>query len=67
MTQSVSVRYLIAGTVAEETWMSEKILTQHFPDGRACITLVQGGRAVEYVTYRLAERVHRVVVPEAAP
>jgi hypothetical protein len=64
--QTVTISYLIAGTIDEQTWTAERILTQHFPDGRARITLMRNGHATQYITYRRAERIHRIVVQEEA-
>lgn len=61
--ETVTVLSLIDATVVTETWTADRILTQHFPDGRGCITLIRDGRAAEYVTYRQAERIHRIVTP----
>ncbi len=60
---TVTVTFLIAGTVTEETWTADRILVQHFRKGRkgrAKITLMRGGQHAESVTYRRAERIHRV-------
>jgi hypothetical protein len=62
--ETATVRYLVAGTVVEETWTADRILTQQFADGRANLTLLRGGRVAEHVTYRRAERIHRTVTAE---
>lgn len=62
--ETVTVRYLIAGTVVEETWTAERITVQHRRGEPSLINLWRGGRRVEQVSYRTAERIHRVLAAD---
>lgn len=62
--ETVTVTHLIAGTVVEDVHTGERITCQQFADGRALIKVYRGGKVAEYVTYRQAERTHRIVTAE---
>lgn len=57
---TVTVRYLIGGTVTEDVHTAERITYQMFPDGRLHVRLYTAGTLAECVVYRRAERVHRI-------
>lgn len=61
MSATAAVRYLVAGTVAEDVHTAERITHQQFADGRAHLVLYRDGQVAEHVAYRQAERIRIVV------
>lgn len=57
---TVRVLHLVNDTVVDETHTAERITFQHFPDGRAQVRLYRGDEVAQYVSYRQAERIHRI-------
>jgi hypothetical protein len=59
--ETVTVRYLIAGTVVEDTWHGERITYQTHAGGRALVKIHHDGHVAETVAYACAERIHRTI------
>lgn len=61
--QRIEVRY-VAGdgtTVDEEPVAADRVSVQMWDGGRAIVKLYRGGRVVETIIYRQADRIRRVI------
>lgn len=61
MSETVTVRYLVAGTVVEETHTAERITTQALRGNRSLVNLWRGDKVVRRITYRRAETIDQVI------